>query len=278
MVVAAKGWDERLLAPILRKLDPAVVFAADREAFLALPFTRGSFAAGDHLVREGEAVAHCHILASGFAHRYKLVADGGRQIIAVQLAGDFLDLQNTLFGAATHNIQMLTAGELILVPKAALEDVCARRPGLQRALWLDTLIDASIFSEWIANVGRRDARTRIAHLLCEFAVRLKAAGLLEGNSFTLPMSQEHIADATGLTPVHVNRTLMSLRSSGLIASHRRLIIINDWESLAAAADFHPGYLNPAAGRNHLPPSLSSRRTELAGGGASVDIGGCIGLG
>ena len=243
--------DQRLVGPVLAKLESAGISGADREAFLQLPFTRMSCRAGDHVARDGDSVAHCCMLASGFAYRYKLVADGGRQIIAVQMPGDFLDLQNALFGAAAHSVRMLTAGELILVPTAALEEVLSYRPGLQRALWLDTLVDASIFSEWMANVGRRDARTRIAHLLCEFAVRLRSAGMISGNSFTLPMTQEQIADATGLTSVHVNRTLQGLRSSGLIRSNRRSITINDWESLAAAGDFDPAYLRPGARRSTM---------------------------
>jgi CRP-like cAMP-binding protein len=111
-------------------------------------------------------------------------------------------------------------------------------------MWLDTLVDGSIFREWIANVGRRDAHARIAHLLCEFSLRLKVAGLGEATEYELPMTQEQIADCTGLTSVHVNRTLKSLEAERLIERRTsRTIIIGDWRKLAEAGDFDSTYLH-----------------------------------
>jgi CRP-like cAMP-binding protein len=111
-------------------------------------------------------------------------------------------------------------------------------------MWTDTLVDASVFREWVANVGRRDARTRIAHLLCEFSLRLKVAGLAELTDFELPMTQEHIADCTGLTPVHVNRMLKLLDSEKLISRRTsRSISIGDWQKLAKVGDFDSTYLH-----------------------------------
>jgi CRP-like cAMP-binding protein len=110
-------------------------------------------------------------------------------------------------------------------------------------MWHDTLVDGSVFREWIANVGRRDARTRLAHLLCEFALRLEAAGLGEHSKWELPMTQEQLADATGLTPVHVNRTLKTLDADGLIVRNKRAVSVSDWKRLAAAGDFQSGYLH-----------------------------------
>jgi CRP-like cAMP-binding protein len=109
---------------------------------------------------------------------------------------------------------------------------------------LETLIDGSIFREWITNIGRRDARTRVAHLLCEFALRLKVAGLGEQTNYELPMTQEQLADATGLTPVHINRTIKSLEADRLIdRTSARSIAIGDWRRLAEAGDFQSGYLH-----------------------------------
>ena len=109
---------------------------------------------------------------------------------------------------------------------------------------MDTLVDASVFREWMANVGRRDSRTRIAHLLCEFALRLKVAGLGEQSDYELPMTQEQLADATGLTPVHVNRTIKGLEADGLIdRASARSITIGDWEKLTHAGDFDSHYLH-----------------------------------
>jgi CRP-like cAMP-binding protein len=181
---------------------------------------------------------------SGFAFRSKIVANGGRQILSIHIPGDMLDLQHALLGVADHNIQMLTAGIVAFVSAEAVQEIAFRRPTIGRAMWMDTLVDGSIFPEWIANVGRRDARTRIAHLLCEFAVRLHAAGLAEHNRYELPITQEQLGDATGLTGVHVNRTLQGLRKDGLIDRNKRAITIEDWKALSRAGDFDSGYLHP----------------------------------
>ena len=110
-------------------------------------------------------------------------------------------------------------------------------------MWVDTLIDGSIFREWVMNVGRRDARSRIAHLLCEVARRLEAAGLIEEYGYELPMTQEQLGDATGLTPVHVNRVLMGLARDGLIERNKRFIGIPDWEALRRVGGFSETYLH-----------------------------------
>lgn len=250
---------EAVIAPVFRKLEKYTELTEDdRDAFKSLPFSVQSYTARQHVARIGDRVGRCGILLSGFAYRYKILADGGRQILAIHLPGDFVDLQHALFGSAVHSIQMLTEGKLAFVPTSALEDLVAHSPAVQRGLWLDTLQDASIFSEWITNVGRRDARTRIAHLLCEVAMRLRAIGMIEAGSYSIPMSQEQLADATGLTSVHVNRTLHSLRANGLIRSNRRSIIIEDWDQLVAVGDFDASYLRGAALNARMEP-----RAQLA---------------
>jgi hypothetical protein len=127
-------------------------------------------------------------------------------------------------------------------------------------MWIDTLVDASVFREWLANVGRRDARTRIAHLLCEFSLRLKVAGIGEQSNYDLPMTQEQLADATGLTSVHVNRTIRALEADGLIErTSARSITIGDWRNLAYIGDFDSGYLHLNEGEPALDPE---RNAEL----------------
>jgi CRP-like cAMP-binding protein len=121
-------------------------------------------------------------------------------------------------------------------------------------MWTETLIDASIFREWVLNVGRRPAISRIAHLLCELGLRLEAAGLAEAGRYELPLTQEQIADAAGLTSVHVNRVLQELGRLGLIARSRRSVTIPDWEQLRRIGDFNGRYL-------HLEPSARSNREE-----------------
>jgi CRP-like cAMP-binding protein len=140
-------------------------------------------------------------------------------------------------------VQALTTCSVAFIPRAAITKIAFERPEVGLALWYDTMVDAAVFREWIANVGRRDAKTRVAHLLCEFGLRLEAAGLGKQTNFELPMSQEELADCTGLTPVHLNRTLQTLRREGLIARAKRAVWIEDWKKLAAAGDFDSSYLH-----------------------------------
>jgi CRP-like cAMP-binding protein len=122
----------------------------------------------------------------------------------------------------------------------------AAHPNIRRAAWLDTLIDSSVFREWVVNLGRRDARGRIAHLLCELMARLKASGLMDSDVCDFPLTQEQIADATGLTPVHTNRTLQTLRKDGLISLSSNRLTVLDWNKLADAGDFNDRYLHHAS--------------------------------
>jgi CRP-like cAMP-binding protein len=216
---------------------------ADREALVGLPHNVKKLPAAAHIVRDGDAPDYCTLLLSGFAYRYKLTGEGGRQIISLHCAGEFLDLQNGFLGVADHSVQMLTEGELAFIPPAIIEETILTRPAIGRALWIDSLIDASIFREWVVNVGRRDSRARVAHLLCEFSLRLEAAGLAQNHRYELPMTQEQLADAVGLTSVHVNRVLKQLGEEGLIQRDRRSIFITDWKRMREAGDFNERYLH-----------------------------------
>lgn len=222
-----------------QKLEPA-----DRAALLVLPHTVKSLQQHHYIIRERDRATYSCLMLSGFAIRHKIVGGGYRQIVAIQMKGEMVDLQNTLLATADHSVQMLTAGQVALIPREAINRLAFERPAIGRAMWLDTLVDASIFREWIANVGRRDARTRIAHVLCEFALRLKVAGLGEQTGYQLPMTQEQLGDATGLTSVHVNRTLKLLEAEGVIQRlSPRSITIGDWKNLADVGDFDSGYLH-----------------------------------
>ena len=234
------------LAPILRKLELwAELGEEDRAALLGLPHTLKVIEAHHYVVREGDKPTHSCLMLSGLAYRHKLVRSGARQIVSIQMTGDMVDLQNSLLGTADHSVQALTRCEVALIPREAIKLIAFERPAIGQAMWYDTLVDGSIFREWIANVGRRDAKTRIAHLLCEYALRLEAAGLGNHTEWELPMTQEQLADCTGLTAVHVNRTLKALVKEGLISRDRRAVTVNDWNALAATGDFQSAYL-------HLP--------------------------
>jgi CRP-like cAMP-binding protein len=233
------------LEPMLRKLEYWHKFDdGDRGALLALPHTVKTLEHNHYIVRELDRAEYSCVLLSGYAIRHKIVAGGARQICSVHMKGDLVDLQNSLLGTADHSVQMLTAGKVAMVPREAVTKIAFERPAIGKAMWTDTLVDGSIFREWIANVGRRDARTRVAHILCEFSLRLKVAGLGEQNGYEMPMTQEQLGDATGLTSVHINRTLKGLEADGLIErTTPRSIVVGDWRKLAETGDFNSAYLH-----------------------------------
>jgi CRP-like cAMP-binding protein len=238
---------------MVRKLGYCVeLAAADDEALLSLPHRTKKLERHGYIARERERTTHSCVMLSGFAIRHKIVAGGARQIVAFHMKGDIVDLQNSFLGVADHSVQVLTDSEVAFIPREAIRKLAFERPNVGMAMWFDTLVDASVFREWIANVGRRDAHARLAHLLCEFSLRMKVAGLGEATDYELPMTQEQLADCTGLTPVHVNRTLKALEAENLIARRSsRAITIGDWKKLAEAGDFDSNYLHLREGEPAL---------------------------
>ena len=216
----------------------------DRQAVLDLPLRIRKLDPGAYLVREGGVPANCAVMIDGYAFRQKVTGEGARQIIALCIPGDAVDLQNMFLDIADHGVQMLTSGTVADLRRSDLQELVLARPAIGAAIIKATLVESSIMREWVVNVGRRDARERIAHVLCEFAVRLESRGLSKGG-FELPMTQEQLADTTGLTPVHVNRVLKGLEADGLITRQRRQIQFPDWRALQEAGDFSRQYL-------HLP--------------------------
>ena len=236
--------DENPLALLLRKLDSHhPLDAKDRAAIEALPYKLRTLEAQSYTMREGDRPDRCAILLSGFAFRHKLTGDGSRQIMSIHIPGDALDFQNMFLAESDHNVQMLTRGTVAEIPRAALEELVLHNSSVARAVQVFTLVEASIFREWVLNIGRRDARSRIAHLLCEFAYRLTALGIAPDGPYELPMTQEQLADATGLTAVHVNRVLQGLQRDGLIERDRRIIRFPSWARMRDVADFNSRYLH-----------------------------------
>ncbi len=236
--------DSNPLNLLLRKLETHVALTAeDREAVLALPYTVRTLEPHSYTVREGERPTACAVLLSGFAYRQKLTSDGARQILALHIPGEPLDFQNMFLDEADHNVQMLTRGELAIIPREEVQALAQSRSAISYAILVTILVEASIFREWIVNVGRRDARARLAHLLCEMGSRLEAQGLAEDYGYQLPMTQEQLADALGLTPVHVNRTIKSLEADGLVARRGRNISFPDWQRMQDVGDFNRRYLH-----------------------------------
>lgn len=217
--------------------------AAARQAILDLPFQLKSHEAGSYLVREGDRPATCGVLVSGYAYRQKETSDGLRQIVSLHIPGEALDLQQLNLEVADHSVQMLTRGQVAVIEQSHIRRLLSANPEVANAVFTAVLIEGSIFREWVLNIGRRDARTRMAHLLCEFALRMEKAGLAGGDGFELPITQEQLADAVGLTPVHVNRTLKTLEATGLITRNKRNIAFPSWERMRDVGDFNQRYLH-----------------------------------
>jgi len=214
----------------------------DRESLRALPFSLRTVERDGFIVREGAKPTSCSIILAGAAFRQKVVHNGARQIISFHFPGEFIDLQSCLLAVNDHSVQAMTFCKVAAVPKEPLMALADRRPALAHALWYDTLVEGAIFREWVVNVGRRNARARIAHLLCELAVRLETSGE-RGGVYELPITQEQIADATGMTPVHTNRTIQALRKDGLISLNGGRLVVHDWAVLRSIGDFSELYLH-----------------------------------
>jgi CRP-like cAMP-binding protein len=228
---------------VARLSSRAELSIADREAILALPHHLRTVEPSAYLVRMGERRRTCPILLEGLAFRQKTTSEGARQIVSLQVPGDLIDLPNLFLNMSDHNVQVLTRATIAEIPISSMQQLALNHPSIAKAMWIDTLIDASIAREWIVNVGRRDARSAIAHVLCEFGTRLKNAGMAEDGVYELPMNQEQLGDVVGLTPVHVNRTLKTLAAEGLIRRDKRHVTVVDWEALRSVGDFSTLYLH-----------------------------------
>ena len=182
--------DSHPLASVIRRWSAFYKLTAeDRGVLLGLPFTRKTFQKEQYLVREGQHVVECALLLSGYAYRQKILRDGSRQIISIHIPTEFVDLQNSMLGLADHNVQSLNQSEVAVIPIRSLIELQDKHPAIRRAMWMETLIDSSVFREWVVNVGRRASKARIAHLLCELAIRLEKIGAGEAKRFEFPLTR-----------------------------------------------------------------------------------------
>ncbi len=198
--------------------------------------------AGKTLVRAGVPLAASTLLMEGLVCRYMDLPDGQRQIMELHVTGDFLDLHSFVLKHLEHNVGSMTPVRIAIVPHDALRTITEQFPHLARVLWFSTLLDAAIHREKILSVGRRVAVARIAHLMCEMFLRLGVVGLAGPDRFKLGMTQTDLADATGLTSIHVNRMLKQLRDQGLMTFRGGEVVIHDWAGLQRIAGFDPRYL------------------------------------
>lgn len=238
--------------PLLRKLESiADLSDEERQAILALPMNVRVFEAKSDIVRDADRPSDCALVLDGFVCRYKILPDGRRQIMGFYIPGDIPDLQSLHLQVMDHSVGTLVRSSVATIPHQSLRDLMRHHPGLAEVFWRDSLIDAAMFREWMIGMGRRTAFQRTAHLLCELHVRLLAVGLAEADGYELPVTQNELGDALGLSTVHVNRVLQDLRSEGLIVLRGGSLGIPDWEALKNAAEFDSAYLHLKARARYM---------------------------
>ncbi len=216
----------------------------DRERLAILALTGEVVTMRAHLdfVQSGECVDHSCLIVEGIAGRYAESPNGHRQITSVYIPGDMADLPSVVSPRSAWGLSTLTRSTILRIPHTQVRQLAAAHPGVAEAFWRDCVADGSIFSEWVMNVGRRDALSRIAHLLCELAIRSEQAGIGDQQSYPLKITQATLADATGLTGVHVNRTLRQLKELLIVMFDAGTVTIQNWGELVGIADFDRGYL------------------------------------
>lgn len=201
------------------------------------------FPARHDLIREGDKPGPVYIILDGWACRYKLLPEGGRQIMAFLMPGDFCDMHVAVLDEMDHTIATITKARVVAVPRQTMEHLVDATPSLSHAFWRAQLIDEATLRAWIVSMGRRGSIERVAHLICELYVRARTIGLASEQTLVFPLTQIVLADALGLTPVHINRVLRKLRLQGVIELGRGMLVIQDPDKLARIAGFQDNYLH-----------------------------------
>ena len=216
---------------------------AEQQAILDLPAEVSEIRTNRDLVSLGEVVDRTCLVADGLIGRFGQTRDGKRLITALHIPGDMPDLHSFVVPRASEALTAVATSTVLRISHKDIDAITRRHPPIAKAFWRDGVVDAEVACEWMLNIGRRSARGRVAHLLCEMALRYEQIGRFVGLQFTLPLNQNHMADALGLTSVHVNRTLGGLRRANIVGITGTTVQIQDWSALVTAADFDPGYLH-----------------------------------
>lgn len=232
---------------LVRKVSSiAALSEAERGVIAELPIQLRDVPRRKDIVTEGETPSHCCLLVSGFLIRYKIMPGGQRQIVNLHVPGDIPDLQSLHLTVMDHHLASLTSANVGMIPHAAIRDMNDRFPVVASALWRVTLIDSAILRERVVSLGQRSASERLAHFLCELFVRLRAVGQTDEKTMLLQMTQPEMADALGLSTVHMNRTLQDLRARGLVVTDGgSKFLLPNRDKLASFAGFNPLYLHLA---------------------------------
>jgi CRP-like cAMP-binding protein len=232
------------LGPLLQSLKARAVLTADQEALLlSMRRYERFYRRGAPIIMSRSSLSESCVLVDGIAARETINGDGKRQFSALHFAGDFVDLHGFILKEIDHGVTALSECTALFVPHAELARVIEQSPALGRALWMLTAVDAAIQRAWIACLGRSRALAHLAHLLCEIYLRLRLIGRAESYRFSLAITQVEMADALGLSPVHMNRTVQELRSTGLVTWEGFDIAIQSWDGLLTLAEFDGTYLN-----------------------------------
>lgn len=226
------------------KLSGYAALTADDRAALAGACEGGRRVAARYdLIREGDKPGPVFILLEGWACRYKLLPEGGRQIMAFLMPGDFSDMHVAVLDEMDHSIAALTPARVVAMPRSQMQELTDASPLISQALWWSQLVDEATLRAWIVSMGRRGSIERVAHLMCEIYVRARYIGLAQGPQIEFPLTQVVLADALGLTPVHVNRVLRTLRMAGVVEIGRGTLSITDPDKLVQIAGFDDNYLH-----------------------------------
>lgn len=236
--------ETQLIEKLLSNLRSHDVVTLEEEAVLREFITRTAlFQTGDDIVAQGSRPCHSTLLLEGISARYKILEDGSRQITALHVPGDFVDLHAFALKTMDHGIAAMSACKVAFAEHSDLKIITETQPHLTRLLWLDTIIDGAIHREWIVAMGRRSKKSHLAHLICELYLRLQVVGLVNDGNFRLPLSQGEIADVLGLSLVHLNKTLQLLRRDGVIRWENKIVEILSWERLVQIGEFDSTYLS-----------------------------------
>ncbi|OKO81536.1 Crp/Fnr family transcriptional regulator [Bradyrhizobium sp. AS23.2] len=209
----------------------------------SLPISVRQFPAETPVVRDGERATNCCLIADGFCVRSKTIASGKRQILSIHIPGEIPDLMSLFLHVMDHDLITLAPSTLGFISHDTLQKLHRRRPNVAEMFWRDTLIDAAMFREWIVNVGQRPAPSRLAHVMIELRERLRIIGRVDGSSFEMPLTQEQIGEALGITAVHANRVIKQLRQEGVVELQRGRATVLDERKFLELADFDDRYLH-----------------------------------
>ncbi|MBE7182956.1 MAG: Crp/Fnr family transcriptional regulator [Methylobacterium mesophilicum] len=241
---------ESILTPFLLSLRARDhVSVEDTGRLETLPWRLRDVKADEEFILEGSQAHESCLIVSGYAARSRHLSDGRRQLTAVHISGDFVDLHSLHLDRMDHAVMALSPCRVAFVAHAALLEMMAGAPRMTQLLWKSTVIDAAIQRAWIVCLGRLSAPKHLAHLLCELCLRLGVVGQTRNGSFDFPVTQQELADMLGLSIVHTNRSLQELRATELAAWNRSRVTVSDFSKLATYAEFDPTYLNlknPAA--------------------------------